>query len=122
MTPIHASDATSSFDSDLSLSTDMLPTPGNQSAKETRITRSHNALSGSQIDEMNEFKRGRTKFTPTQIDALEALFVTHGPHPTREQRTLVANEINVYVFVFSTYCRHALLHNDPRFMLCLSLT
>lgn len=75
----------------------MLSTPGAQSAGETRITRSNITLSGSQIDDISEFKRGRTKFTQAQIDELEALFATHGPHPTREQRALVAEKIDVYV-------------------------
>ena len=52
-------------------------------------------LSGSQFDSFNDFKRGRTKFSPAQIDELEALFTTHGPHPTREQRELTAERINV---------------------------
>ncbi|KIM33032.1 hypothetical protein M408DRAFT_20348 [Serendipita vermifera MAFF 305830] len=91
-TQIDASDApNASFDS----STDMLSASGDHSSKDTRITRSHNALSGSNLDDISEFKRGRTKFTPSQLDALEALFATHGPHPTREQRTLVAEQIDV---------------------------
>jgi hypothetical protein len=75
----------------------MLRTPGERSARDLRITRSQLVLSGPQLDEFNDFKRGRTKFSPEQIDELEALFATHGPHPTREQRALVAERINVYV-------------------------
>jgi hypothetical protein len=95
MTPLDVSDATnSSFEGDAS-ATDMLRTPGEQSARDLRITRSQLVLSGSQFDSFSDFKRGRTKFSPAQIDELEALFATHGPHPTREQRELTAERINV---------------------------
>jgi hypothetical protein len=50
-------------------------------------------LSGPEVVE--DFKRSRTKFTPEQLHELEALFINHGPHPTREQRALVAEKIKV---------------------------
>ncbi|PVG01964.1 hypothetical protein CPB86DRAFT_28798 [Serendipita vermifera] len=63
------------------------------SHRESRMTRSQHMLSGPEVVE--DFKRSRTKFTPEQLHELEALFITHGPHPTREQRALVAEKIKV---------------------------
>jgi hypothetical protein len=58
-----------------------------------RATRSNPSI--TEKDTIDDFKRTRTKFTAEQLNELEALFITHGPHPTREQRALLAEKIGM---------------------------